>query len=132
MAYQVYPFQVTIPAGTAKSAPATTALTLPPTTIERIRWRVPPGPRGQMGWQLAMGGLQVIPTGFGSYIVADNESDDWAIDGLPDSGAWQLIGYNTGNFPHTIYLFMFATPVQLTPSGSSGLPALIPSAALAG
>lgn len=130
MAYQVYPFQATIPAGTPKTTPVTRQLTMPIATIERIRWRVPVGHRGQVGWQLAMGGLQVIPTGFGSYIVADDEADDWDLQGLPDSGAWELIGYNLGNFDHTVYLYLFATPVQLTASGSSGVPPLLPSAAL--
>lgn len=130
MAYQVYPFQVTIPAGTAKSAPVTTALPMPIATIERIRWRVPVGARGTVGWQLAMGGLQVIPTGIGSYIVANDEADDWDLSGLPDSGAWQLIGYNTGNFDHSVYLYFFATPVQLLTSGSSGIPTLLPASAL--
>lgn len=111
MATSVTALSGTIPAGTPKSAPHTVALSLGPFYTNMIRWRVPPGPRGNLGWYLAMGGVQVLPQNAGSFIVADDEHDEWEIEGLPDSGAWQLVGYNTGTYDHTVYLDFHTTPV---------------------
>jgi hypothetical protein len=59
-----------------------------------------------------MGGVQVLPGVAGEWVVADDEADDWEIFNLPDSGAWQLTGYNTGSYDHTVYLYFFVTPIQ--------------------
>lgn len=113
MTTSVFSFAATVPAGTSIAAPHTVALTMPAVIIDIVRWRVPPGPRGHLGWFLSMGGVQVIPEAAGSYVIADNESDDWTVSDLPDSGAWQLTGYNTGTFDHTVYLYFHVTPIAL-------------------
>jgi hypothetical protein len=100
-------FVATVPAGTTH----TVALNVGTNDVIRIRWRVPPGPRGNLSWYLAMGGVQVLPGTMGTAIVADDESDVWEIGDLPDSGAWQLIGTNTGSFDHSVYLQFFTEPV---------------------
>lgn len=117
MATDVIWLQATIPAGTP--FPATHTVTLPVGTnlVSRIRWRVPPGPRGNLSWFLAMGGVQVLPQAGSTAIVADDESDEWEIEDLPDSGAWELVGSNSGTFDHTVYLGFFVTPVQLGGGG---------------
>lgn len=109
-------FTVTVPAGTPKATPTTIALAVGMATVDRIRWRVPPGPRGNLGWYLAMGGVQVLPQGPGNYVIADDESDYWDLAPLPDEGDWELIGYNTGSFDHAVYLDFFTTPVTVTPT----------------
>lgn len=114
MATSVTALTATVPASTPKATPVTVPLTLGTLLVDEIRWRVPPGPRGNLGWYLAMGGVQVLPQNSGGWIVADDESDDWTISGLPDSGAWQLIGYNTGSYDHTVYLDFHTSPVQLS------------------
>jgi hypothetical protein len=120
-------FQATVPAGTAANAPVTVQLALGTNVVNKIRWRVPPGPRGHLGWALFMGGVQVVPDDAGAFIVADDEYDDWVLAGLPDSGAWSLVGYNTGTNDHTVYLGFFTTPVQLQATlldvTSAGFPA---------
>jgi hypothetical protein len=103
-------FAATITAGTAAASPMTVTLSVLPGVINAIHWRVPPGPRGLLGWQLAMGGVNVIPEQSGVYIIADNDEDTITVSGLPDSGAWQVIGYNTGTYNHTIYLSFHVTP----------------------
>jgi hypothetical protein len=113
MATSVFSFAATVPAGTAKASPTVINLAVGTNQIDLIHWRVPPGPRGNLGWFLSMGGVQVVPENVGNYIIADDESDDWAIGGLPDSGAWQLTGYNTGSFDHTVYLAFHVTPVSV-------------------
>jgi hypothetical protein len=117
MATSVQAFQAKITAGTLKAAPMVVGLAVMPGTIDLIRWRVPPGPRGNLGWVLSMGGVQVIPENTGNYIVADNETDSIAVSGLPDSGAWQLTGYNTGVNDHTVYLYFHVTPTAVGLAG---------------
>lgn len=114
MATSVTALSATVPAGTQIASPFVASLTINTNTVDKIRWRVPPGPRGNLGWYLSMGGVQVLPDDKGAYVVADDEYDDWEIVGLPDSGAWQLTGYNTGTYDHTVYLYFFTTPVQLS------------------
>lgn len=105
-------YTITVPAGTAKATPVTRSIAVGIATVERIRWRVPPGPRGNLGWYLAMGGVQVLPNGQGNYIIADDENDEWVLTDLPDEGEWQLVGYNTGTFDHAVYLSFVTTPLQ--------------------
>ncbi len=97
-------FQVTIPAGTPLAAPVTIGVPFPPMTVQAVRWRVPPGPSGLMGWQLTMAGGQVLPANAGAWIIADNEGDTWELYGLPDSGAWRVTGYNTDIYDHVVNL----------------------------
>jgi hypothetical protein len=112
VATDVIALQATVPAGTVIPNPAVIDLAVGTFQINKIRWRVPPGPRGNLSWWLSMGGVQVLPQSSGNVIVADDEWDDWEIDDLPDSGAWQLSGYNTGTYDHTVYLGFYVTPVS--------------------
>lgn len=114
MAENILHFTATIPAGTPKSAPVAVSIQFPPAVVSRIDWRVPKGPMGVFGWQLAMGGVQVFPTMGDSYVIANGESDTWTPSRAPDSGAWQVIGYNTGVNPHSVYL-AFHTDVPSRP-----------------
>lgn len=104
MAFEVYRFAVTIPAGTLQAAPQVSALPMPARVVEKIVVVVPPGPRGQVGFQLASGGLQIVPVNAGQFVVADDEKIEWMLTGLLQSGAWQLIAYNAGTNPHTLEL----------------------------
>lgn len=111
MSTSVFRETATITAGTAKASPLVVNIPVVSGIVDAIRWRVPPGPRGLFGWQLAMGGVTIIPENAGAYIVADDEYDEIQVSGLPDSGAWQVIGYNTGTFDHTVYLDFHITPI---------------------
>lgn len=104
MAIEVWAFQVTIPAGTPQSALFRQSITMPVRKVDILEWRVPPGPSGLMGFAVTMGGVTVIPHSPGTFIVADDERSEWSLTDLPDSGAWQVSGYNTGVFDHTVYL----------------------------
>lgn len=134
-AVEVRSFRVTIPAGTLQSAPLITHITIPPRVVSAVHWKVPPGPSGLMGWQLTMsGGVAVIPTG-GGYIIADNSDVTWPLAGFPNSGAWEVTGYNTDIYPHSIYLDflldLVGAPggvVSLLPSGSLSSPAGVTTA----
>lgn len=109
-ATQIFSYAVTIPAQTLASAPLTTDVSFPPASVVSIRWRVPPGPSGSMSFAITSDGASVIPTQDGSFITADNESAQWDIAGYQDSGSWQVTGYNTDSFDHTVYLDFLTVP----------------------
>lgn len=78
---------------------------------ELIRWRVPKGSQGLMGWQLTSSGAQVIPATPGAFMVAVGESGVWQLAGLHNTGDWNVTGYNLGAYPHTIYLEFMVSPI---------------------
>lgn len=104
MVSEIRTFAVTIPAGTLQSAPQVTPITFPPRVVTALRWKVPSGPSGLMGWALTVAGNPVIPRQPGTYLITDNDADTWPLEGYPDQGQWQLTGYNTDIYPHTVYL----------------------------
>lgn len=104
MAHQIRAFQVSVPANTAQAAPFAQDVSFPPMTVDAVRYRIPGGASGNMGWRLTSGGVQVLPHNIGAWLVSDGESDKWDMEGLHDSGQWELTAYNTDLYPHTIYL----------------------------
>ena len=95
----------TIPAGTPATAPVTVNVRIPVRTVSRIDWKVPPGSMGTMSFLLAMGGVPVLPVyGKFTFITVDSKDGTWTLSDYPDSGAWQVIGFNTGAFPHSVLL----------------------------
>lgn len=111
-AEQQWLFPAAIPAGTPKAAPVIVPATMPVRKISRIHWMVPPGPSGQAGWQIRMDGVSVIPVNGSQWIVHDGDSTTSELANLPDSGAWQIAGYNTGTFPHSIFVTFYAEIVR--------------------
>lgn len=127
MAQEVRTFQVTVPANTPSSAPQTFDISFPPRPVRQIEWMVPPGPRGNVGFQLGLAGTPLIPYNRDAWIIANGDTRQWNLEGVPDSGAWQVRAYNTGSFPHTLYFrFLLDLPVQ----GAQGFPAPIAAAVL--
>lgn len=125
-AAEVRTAQVTIPAGTAQDSPYTESVAFPYRELTGVYWRVPPGPSGLMGWRLTMSdGTPVIPTADG-WIVADDEAAQWAVTGQPDSGMWEVTGYNTDVYDHTVYI----TFLLDLPAGPPSVTTLPPNSAL--
>lgn len=123
MAKEIYQFAVLTPAGTAKADPITTKLTIPARVVQEIQVKVPPGPRGELGWQIAFSSVPVIPKGAGTFIVTDNEDISWVVEDMPDQGDWQVISYNTGHFDHTIYVrFLVTTTAGQTAQAQAQAP----------
>lgn len=104
MAQEVREFIVLVPHGTLQAAPVTVNISFPNRVVTRITYKVPPGPCGKMGWALTSAGAPVIPIQRNTYIVTDNQSDTWDLEGYLDSGNWQVTAYNTGVYDHTVYL----------------------------
>lgn len=124
MARELRAFNVTVPAGTLQSAPATTDVSTPARIVRRIDVTVPPGPRGELGFYLANSNTQVIPFNAGQWIVANDEHMTWDLTDYVDSGSWQVVAYNTGFYPHTLQLrFHLDLPESFTqPATVAALP----------
>ena len=116
MAVEIQKFQATIPAGTPASNPLVSNMGMPARIVRRITVLVPPGPSGLVGFRLGSGGQQIIPITTGQWVIADDELLTWDVQGQIESGAWQLIAYNTGSNPHTLYVTFEVDPPQLAQS----------------
>jgi hypothetical protein len=110
---EVYAFAVTIAAGTQQTSPQVTSIPIPPRTVNAVEAVVPPGCSGLVGFRLGMVGQQIIPINSGGWIISDDDKITWPVQGLPESGAWQLIGYNTDIYDHTIQV-RFLTSLIIT------------------
>lgn len=104
MAHEIRAFSVTIPANTPKSANFTADMSFPARVVREIDIRVPPGPGGEVGFAIGSSGVPILPYQAGAFIVTDNEDINWPLEDQIDSGSWTLFGYNTGQFPHTLYV----------------------------
>jgi hypothetical protein len=104
VAQEIREFAVTIPAMTPKSAPLVTPIIFPNRIVVAVSYHVPPGPSGLMGWALTSAGTPVIPIQPNTFLVTNDRSDTWDLEGYLDSGNWAVTGYNTGIYPHTVYL----------------------------
>ena len=100
----LYSWQFTITAGTTTSSPASLSMLIPATTVERFTVRVPPGPRGTVGWQLWYGGGLMFPFAAGTWIVADDTEVEFVPSTSYNGGAWSMHGYNSGVYDHTLYI----------------------------
>jgi hypothetical protein len=120
MASEVHNFVVTVSAGTTQGAPQFTPLTIPQRVVQQINIKIPPGPRGLMGFQIGSTGTQLIPAIPGAWIITDNEKIEYPLENYIDSGSWQAIAYNTGRYNHSFYVtFLCAVPGIVAPSGPS-------------
>lgn len=115
MATQLLTATAVIPAGTPIAAPVTVDVSFPPLVVERIRWRVPKGAQGLMGWRLTSSGAQVVPSTQGAFIVAAGEAGTWMLEGWHATGDWHVTGYNTGAFPHSVTLDFWVRPISALP-----------------
>lgn len=127
MAREVQLFSVTIPAGTLPGAPQTTPMRMPARVVEEIEVLIPPGPRGEVGFRIGSSGVQLLPIQLGAWIVTDDEVIHWPLENQHDSGSWELVGYNTGIFAHTITVRFL---VRLVGDQVQGAAAAIPADAL--
>jgi hypothetical protein len=122
VAIEVRNFAVTIPAGTSIASGFSASLAIPMREVTQIDIRVPPGPRGEVGFGIGAAGQTIVPYGGVAYIVTDDESLAFPLENTITSGAWVLYGYNTGNYPHTLYVYFHLQLVGSAPAGTSGTP----------
>lgn len=125
MSDRIQEFIVTTPAGTPVATPQRAAMTMDPCQIDEISVLVPPGPSGELGFAFAVRNDQQIPAGAPSWIVTDDERLNISLDDLPTSGDWYLVSYNTGIYPHTVYVRFKVTSIALLPAPAALPPDLI-------
>lgn len=103
-ASEVREFAFTIPPGTPVGAPYEQDMTFPARDVAGVQITVPPGANGTVGFALANSGIAVLPITAGQWIVTSAQNIELDMTGYINSGSWQAIGYNTGYYPHTIYI----------------------------
>jgi hypothetical protein len=103
MADEFRTFAVAIPAGTAQASPVATAMAMPfDRIVEAVEFRVPPGCAGVVGFALQSAHQQIVPFVANTWIITDNEVLIWEFSEVLSDGDWALLGWNTGQFAHTI------------------------------
>lgn len=104
----VQQFAVVVPASTPVANPQVTQAQLPGIyVVEWIELKVPPGPRGEVGFYIASSLTQIVPFRTGAtanWLILDNDEIHWDMTDQPDSGDWQIVAYNTGNYDHTLWV----------------------------
>lgn len=101
---RLYYLEFTIPAGTLISAPVSQLWPLEDNYLISIEARIPPGPSGLMGFRILWSQQQIVPWGNNSWLIADDEEIPWAANTALTASALTVQGYNTGIYPHTVYL----------------------------
>lgn len=110
-AVQYLPFAVTIPAGTAIANAITTPLAIGDVFAHNVEVMVPKGPNGHVGFAITYAGTQLIPWGpAGTWLIVDQYDNVFDL-GVELGASLGLVGYNVGNYPHTVYLRFAATPI---------------------
>ena len=97
---------ITTPAGTTTSSPLVTSLTWREGYPIRVELRIPPGPSGLMGVQLAHSGQVIIPHDPTEWLVTDNEPVIWPLDNYPYNAKWTVRTYNTDIYEHSLQIRM--------------------------
>lgn len=117
MAERVLQHTATIPAGTARNAPVTVALPFDNWEVESVDLEVPPGPAGCMGFYLANNGQWWVPRSPGEFLVWDDRCESFYATGWPVAGGWQIVGFNLGDYDHTVVVrFAVNPPPGVSPS----------------
>lgn len=122
MAQEVRSYAIVVSAGSTSATAVATDLDLPPILVRRVEFTVPPGPRGQVGFRLGSGGQTILPYGEDQWFIVDDFAFGFDLTNQIQSGAWQFIAYNTGNFDHTIYVRLLLDPVAVAANATAFLP----------
>ena len=129
MAFDIQRFSALFPIGTSAAAPTIVAMTMPARIVRVVVINVPPGPRGELNIALAANGVQYFPSNAGAFVTPDNDKIVWPLDNVIESGAWQMIGYNTGNFPHQVEVLFYC---DLPGPGPTAPAPIVPSTGTVG
>lgn len=107
MASRVELFDVTVTAGTPRTAPAVTATAFDDATVDVIEVLVPIGCNGLVGFQLRHSNAGIFPREDDRWIIANGETVRWDSQVPIDSGTWAIRAYNEGIHNHTLYVRMY-------------------------
>lgn len=96
---------LTVPAGTPASAPVSAVVPVTTGWIGKARLTIPDGHNGLTGWALQVAGTTVIPYSGSGYVISNNHVYEWELNRQVNTGQVVVMGYNTGQFPHTFYFY---------------------------
>jgi len=108
-------FDLTIPAGTAITAPVTLPMVFQQGIVTQIDVKVLDGPCGSVGFHINAGGSQYVPRTLGSFIRPNDDYFAWPLEHAITSGSWALTGYNLDNWDHNIQVGF-----QVNETGTAG------------
>jgi hypothetical protein len=111
---RLYYLEFTIPAGTPQSAPVSQSWPLEDNNLVSISTRIPPGPSGLMGFRIMWAEQQIVPWGNNSWLICDDEELNWPSNTAVTLTGLVVQGYNTGTYPHTVYLRALITTLSAT------------------
>lgn len=72
--------------------------------VQRVEIRVPPGPSGLLGFQLAHSEQVIIPYSASEWIVTDNEVISWPLEDYPVRDGWEMWTYNLDVYEHSVFV----------------------------
>lgn len=101
---RLYYLEFTIPAGTPESVPVSETWPLEDNYLIEINTRIPPGPCGLMGFKILWAEQQIVPWGNSSWLICNDEEIRWPANTAMTVSGLVIQGYNTGAYPHTVYL----------------------------
>lgn len=130
--HQFRPLLVTVPAGTAKTAPITVSWPVYPGWLAYFIIDIPPGHSGLTGIRLTYQTTPVVPFDLNSWLVgsAQRFNIPWQDEIMASGLAVQA--YNTDKYIHSFYLWADIDPYLDTYRGqlTGGGPPAVPSAAV--
>lgn len=130
MADEVRTYTILIPANTPANAMLTTDTSFPVRIVEGVEIVFPRGLNGSVGVQILNSNMQAIPANNGGFIIGSDEPIKWPLENQITSGSWQVRAFNTGRYPHTIFIrYLLKYPDLL--AGAATVP-LIPNSAFSG
>lgn len=122
-------FDVTVPAGTLKTAPIEVAVVFAVGKVSRFDLTIPSGHSGLTGFRLNSAHQQIIPFTPGSWIIGEDTTREYELSGYPDHGNWTVSAYNTDIYDHTFHMAFLVDELSLV---STAPARLIGSASLGG
>lgn len=124
MAQRVLQQTVSVPAGTLPSAPFTGNLPFDNWEIEAIDLEVPAGPAGCLGFRLANNGVAWLPHSPGEWLIWDDRTERFPVDGYPTASGWQITAYNLGEYAHNVVARFHVNPIAVGQPADDTLPVL--------
>lgn len=111
-AVHALPFNVTFQPGSTPAAPVTVAIPLGDVYAYSVEIEVPDGPSGNMGFYLLYAGVPIVPYAqTPTFLVVDDYEHTFPI-AAELASSLNIVGYNTGYWPHTVYMRFLATPIS--------------------
>lgn len=131
-------FPVVCQPNTFSSNPQVDNLSFPQGEVTQIDVIIPPGPAGNVGFQIAAGGSRYIPRNENTFIQADDKFIQWPIKNAINSGSWACLSFNHDIIAHTLQIGFHVDEVgpdltqqgQIIGQSSAALASVITSPAL--